>query len=177
MSDLDLDKKTTLKKKKKILKWDKISHVDMNCFGCGPKNSHGLKMTFETNGEKLRSSVTVPGHLRGWSNIVHGGVLSTICDEIMAWAAIYLSKRFILTKTITTSFLEPVTIGSSLETFGYIKERINERNAIMAGEIYNEKGRLCTISTGEFVLFTPDDFKKLNIIPDDLIKEMTGMFN
>lgn len=157
--------------------WEKIPNVDMNCFGCGSENHHGLKMTFETNGEKLRSIVIVPDHLRGWSNIVHGGVLSTICDEIMGWAAIYLSKRFILTKTMKTSFLMPVTIGSRLEIYGYIKEKIDERNAVMAGEIYNEKGRLCTTSTGEFALFTSDDFKKLNIIPDDFLDKMTGVFD
>ncbi len=156
--------------------WDRIPNIDMNCFGCGPNNHHGLKMTFETNGEKLRSTVIVPDHLRGWSNIVHGGVLSTICDEIMAWAAIYLTKRFILTRTMTTTFLKPVTTGSRLETFGFIKERTDERNALMAGEIYNEKGELCTRSMGEFVLFTPDTFKKLNIIPDGLLDQMTGMF-
>ncbi|WP_299978293.1 PaaI family thioesterase [Desulfobacula sp.] len=157
--------------------WEKIPNVDTNCFGCGSENHRGLKMTFESNGEKLRSIVTVPDHLRGWSNIVHGGVLSTICDEIMGWAAIYLSKRFILTKTMSTSFLMPVIIGSRLEIFGYIKERIDERNAIMAGEIYNEKGRLCTMSTGEFALFTSDNFKKLNIVPDDFLDKMTGMFD
>ncbi len=156
--------------------WQRISNVDMNCFGCGAKNHHGLKMTFETNGEKIRSIVRVPDHMRGWRNIVHGGVLSTICDEIMAWAAIHLLKRFILTKTMTTSFLQPVTTGSRLEAFGYIKEQIDERNAVMAGEIYTEEGTLCAKSAGEFVLFTPDNFKKLNIIPEDLLDKMAGMY-
>lgn len=157
--------------------WETIPNVDMNCFGCGSENHHGLKMTFETNGQRLRSLVTVPDHLRGWSNIVHGGVLSTICDEVMAWAAIFLLKRFILTKTMTMSFLKPVTIGSRLSNFGYVKERIDERNAIMTGEIYNEKGQLCATSTGEFVLFTPEAFKKLGIVPDDFLDTMSGMLN
>ncbi|MCP3874956.1 MAG: PaaI family thioesterase [Desulfobacteraceae bacterium] len=157
-------------------KWKKIPNVDSSCFACGPKNPHGLKMTFESNGKKLRSTLIVPDHMRGWSNLVHGGILSTICDEVMAWAAIYLSKRFILTRTMTTSFLKPVIIGSKLEIFGYIKERIDERNAILAGEIYDEKGQLCTTSTGEFVLFTPDSFKKLNIMPNDLLDQMMVSF-
>lgn len=157
-------------------KWKTLPKVDVNCFGCGSENHHGLKMTFESNGEKIRSIVTVPDHLRGWRNLVHGGVLSTICDEIMAWAAIHLLKRFILTKTINTTFLKPVTIGSRLEAFGYIKEQINDRTAIMAGKIYNEKGQLCTKSTGEFALFTPEKFKTLDILPTDLLDQMAGMF-
>ncbi len=158
-------------------KWKGIPNVDKDCFGCGPENHHGLKMTFETNGEKVRSIVKVPDHLRGWNNILHGGALSTICDEIMAWAAIHLLNRFILTKTMTISFLKPVTTGSRLEAVGYVKNRIDERNAIMTGEIYNEKGLLCATSTGEFVLFTPDNFKKMNIIPNDRLEKMTEMFS
>lgn len=156
--------------------WNKIPNIDMNCFGCGPNNHHGLRMTFETNGQKLRSRVVVPDHLRGWANIVHGGVLSTICDEIMAWAAIYLTKRFILTRTMTTTFLKPVITGSALETFGYIKERVDERNALLAGEIYNSENELCAVSEGKFALFTPDHFKKLNIIPGRLLDQMSDMF-
>jgi uncharacterized protein (TIGR00369 family) len=157
-------------------KWERISNVDTNCFACGSDNPHGLKMTFETNGERVRSRVVVPDHLRGWHNIVHGGALSTICDEIMAWAAIHLLNRFILTKTMNTVFLKPVTTGTKLDVFGFIKEQIDERNAIMAGEIYNEKGLLCAKSTGEFALFTPENFKKLNILPNDLLNKMSGMF-
>ncbi len=157
-------------------KWEEIPNVDRNCFGCGSENSYGLKMTFETNGAKLRSFVTIPGHLRGWCNIAHGGVLAAIGDEIMGWAAIYLLKKFVLTKTITTSFLKPVTIGSRLETFGFVKERIDERTVVMVGEIYNEDGNLCTKSTGGFILFSPAEFKKRNIISNEILDKMTNMF-
>lgn len=157
--------------------WVKIPSIDMNCFGCGPDNHHGLKMTFESNGEQLRSSVTVPDHLRGWSNIVHGGVLSTISDEIMAWAAIHLIKRFILTKSITTTFLKPVFIGATLETYGYIKERLDDKNVVMACKIFNEKKEICVKAIGIFALFTPQEFEKFDIIPRDLLEKMAGVSN
>lgn len=47
----------------KTEKWEKIPNTDMNCFGCGSENHHGLKMTFERNKEKIRSIVMVPDHL------------------------------------------------------------------------------------------------------------------
>ncbi len=156
--------------------WKKLPNIDKNCFACGPDNSHGLQMTFETDGQKLRSRITVPDHLRGWNQIVHGGVLSTICDEIMAWAAIYMTRRFILTRSITTTFLKPVFIGSRLQAFGFVKERLDDRNALMAGEIYDEKDDLCSTCTGEFVLFTPEAFRRMNLLPEELLDRMTGMF-
>ncbi len=155
--------------------WEKIDHVGQGCFGCGPDNPHGLRMSFETNGEKLRSLVVIPDHLRGWHNIVHGGILSTICDEIMAWSAIHFLRRFILTKTIKTRFLKPVTTKSTITAIGYVKEYKGRNSALMAGEIYDEDKKLCAVSTGEFALFTSEAFRKLKIIPDEIVDEMAAM--
>ena len=52
-----------------------------NCFGCSPVNPSGLQMKFYANEDKVFSEVTIPDHLCGWSNIAHGGVLTTILDE------------------------------------------------------------------------------------------------
>lgn len=154
-------------------KWTKLSNIDMKCFGCGPENTHGLKMTFETNGERVRSIVYIPEHMRGWRHIVHGGVLSTICDEIMAWAAIHLLGRFILTKRITTTFLKPVMIGSTLTAEGFVKERVDEKNAVMACDILDEQTDKCAAGQGDFVLFTREEFEKFGLIPKDLLDKMT----
>ena len=63
--------------------WNHIENVDTLCFACGRDNAHGLQMIFESNGEKLRSTVTIPEHHRGWSNLVHGGILATLIG--LAW--------------------------------------------------------------------------------------------
>lgn len=157
------------------MNWVSLPNIDMNCFGCGPENEHGLQMRFETNGNQIRSQVTIPHHLRGWSNIAHGGVLSTIADEIMAWAAIHLLKRFILTKKMEITFLKPVTIGSRLEAVGYVKERPNSKNAVMACRISDAQQNVCAKSSGEFALFTPTEFEQFNLIPKELLDQMTAM--
>ncbi|MCP4022847.1 MAG: PaaI family thioesterase [Desulfobacteraceae bacterium] len=156
--------------------YQKIKGASKDCFACGPENPHGLHMSFETNGESLRSIVPIQPYMRGWHNLVHGGILSTICDEIMSWSALHLTRRFILTKNLNVSYLKPATIGQKLTATGFIKERIDDRNAIVACEIRDEKGELCTKGLGEFALFTPEYFRKLNIMPDELIDEMMAVF-
>ncbi len=156
--------------------WKRLSPVDRHCFGCGTENPYGLQMTFESNGEKVRSTLTIPEHLRGWSNIVHGGVLGTVCDEIMAWAAIHLLHKFVLTKNMTTSYLRPVTAKTTLQTHAYVKEVKNDKNVIMVGKIFNEAGKLCVKSVGEFALFSSEDFQKLNIVPKEQVENMLCMF-
>jgi len=156
--------------------WKQLPNLDKDCFGCGLENHSGLQMTFETNGEQIRSKINVTPQFRGWSKLVHGGVISTILDETMSWAAIFLLKRFILTKQMTIQFHRPVYVGSSLYGIGSIKERIRERKAIIKAELFDDKGELCASSEGEFVLYTKEQFAKLEIIPVEDLQAMATSF-
>ena len=153
--------------------WQPLPNLDPHCFACGQENPSGLKMKFETNGEKIRSRIIVPEHMRGWNNIVHGGVLSTICDEIMSWAAIVLLKRFILTKNMNVRFLRSVEIGTRLTAQGFVKKQSSDRHAIMKAVITNPDGDIVADSRGEFILFTEEQFRPLNVADNDYIREMT----
>ena len=84
------------------------SSASHNCFACSPVNEAGLQMKFFTNKKTVFSRVTIPSHLCGWNNVAHGGVVSTILDEIMSWAAMYLLKRIVLTESMTVEFIKPV---------------------------------------------------------------------
>jgi acyl-coenzyme A thioesterase PaaI-like protein len=147
--------------------WTPLMGRDMECFACGAENPFGLQMTFESNGKQLRSRLTVSPRFRGWSNLVHGGILSTILDETMGWTAIHLTQRLILTKGMTVAFIKPVRINTPLSILGFIKERISERKARMVAEIRNEEGTLCASAEGEFVLFTMEEFSTMDIIPEE----------
>jgi uncharacterized protein (TIGR00369 family) len=156
--------------------WQPLANLDKDCFGCGSENHSGLQMTFESNGEQIRTKLTVSQQFRGWSKLVHGGVLATILDETMSWAAIILSKRFILTKQMTIHFHRPVYVGSCLCGIGYIKEKTGERKAIVKGELFDDQGRLCASSEGEFVLYSKEQFARLNIIPEQDLLAMAASF-
>ena len=156
--------------------WTRIKKIDPHCFACGFDNKHGLDMHFETNGERLRSRVKVPSHLRGWSNLVHGGIISTMIDEIMSWAAIHLLAKFILTKSIKIDFKKPLTINTPVIIYGYIVEEKSDRAVTMAADIYDEAGGLYASGQGEFALFTPEQFSKLGVIDEEQLKRMAGAY-
>ena len=122
------------------------------CFGCGVHNPHGLQMTFFTDGSDLFSTVTVPAHLGGWNNLVHGGVLSTICDEIMGWTAMYRMKKMTLTKTMTVDFRKAVFITDTLQVRGRVAAVTDTSEVIVEGTIRDGNGELCVSSKGVFAL-------------------------
>ncbi|EKD39727.1 MAG: thioesterase superfamily protein [uncultured bacterium] len=157
--------------------WEQLPSLDKDCFGCGSENHSGLRMTFATNGQQIRTKLTVSPQFRGWSRLVHGGVLSTILDETMSWAAIILTKRFILTKQMTVQFLRPVYVGSTLCGIGSIKEKNGDRKAIVKGELFDDQGKLCATSEGEFVLFSKEQFARLEILPEKELEAMAASFS
>ena len=112
-----------------------------NCFACSPVNSSGLRMNFFTNEEAVFSRVNIPEHLCGWNNVAHGGVVSTILDETMSWAAMYLLKRVSLTQSMTVEFIKPVSISTVMEAESRLLELKGRRDAFMEGVLTDADGK------------------------------------
>jgi uncharacterized protein (TIGR00369 family) len=145
---------------------------DHRCFGCSPANPSGLHMKFYGSDDSVLSWLKVPEHLCGWNTLVHGGIISTILDEIMSRAAVYLLGRIILTKSMTVNFVRPVFIQREVKAEGKILEKVSDREARISGKLYDETGALCARSTGTFALFTPASASKLGFIDADLINAL-----
>ena len=143
------------------------NRTDSMCFGCSPANPAGLRLEFFTDGESIFSSLKVPVHLCGWKNLVHGGVISTILDEIMGRAVIHKTKCLGMTKSMTVDFLKPITVDKDLKAAGKVLEAKNDRECLAEAMIFNENGELCAKSVGTFRLFKPDLSKKLGIKDED----------
>jgi uncharacterized protein (TIGR00369 family) len=134
-------------------------------------------MKFYTNESSVYSEVTVPEHLCGWNQLVHGGVLSTILDEIMSWAAIYLLKRIPLTKSMTIDFKKPVYLNSSLKAEGKVLEIKGKHDAVLEGILYNTEGTVCTRSTANFAVFSPAVAKRLGIADEEHLNWFETIYN
>ena len=147
-----------------------------NCFACSPGNSAGLQMNFFTHAESVYSRVTIPEHLCGWNNVAHGGVVSTILDETMSWAAMYLLKRVSLTQSMSVEFIKPVIMGASMEAQSSVVELRGRRDAIIKGVLIDSEENVCATSTGTFKTFSPAVAKRLKIADDNLLEWFHSLF-
>lgn len=86
---------------------------DHMCFACSPNNPIGLKLVFENEGDICRTSFVAGPEHQGWNGVMHGGLLTTILDEVMAQ---WLCSRDLpaMTAEMTTRFVNPVPIGAKL---------------------------------------------------------------
>ena len=148
-----------------------------NCFGCSPINPSGLQMKFSTNQSVVFSRLTVPDHLCGWDRLVHGGVISTILDEVMSWTGIYMLKQITMTKSMTVEFIKPVYINSELRAEGRVLEKTGRHDALLEGCLYNDKGILCARSKANFVIFSPKVAKRLGIARKEHLEWFEEIYN
>ena len=104
--------------------WPQIS-IDTDrgyslCFGCGQENPIGLKLSFQWDGKIARAEFTPTKLYQGWAGFVHGGIITVILDEAMAYAASFGGSGNCVTASIQarlkrmTLIDEPLIITSSI---------------------------------------------------------------
>ena len=56
------------------------------CFACGKHNPDGLHLPIRPAAGGVELDYSMPARFSGWRDVVHGGIVSTVLDELMAWA-------------------------------------------------------------------------------------------
>src|SRR3979411_483713 len=52
-----------------------------DCFGCGPLNLEGLRLTFVPGPDGSGAEFEVPDRFQSWAGMAHGGVVAPMLDE------------------------------------------------------------------------------------------------
>ncbi len=158
------------------MKQTPIPKPESGCFACGQTNPSGLHMQFFSDGSRLYSTLTPALHFRGWHNLLHGGVISTILDEIMAWAAIHFLEKFPLSKSIQVEFLRPTYVDQEITASGWLQEWTGKREVLMNGSLQDQDGQILAQSQGRLALADPDSRLFRKIIPEEMGREMRQIF-
>lgn len=124
--------------------------TDDYCFACGKDNPIGLKLKFDFSGGK-NTVRFIPGkEHQGWSDIVHGGILSTLMDEAMAWLVIH-RIGFAVTSSMEARFLRPAMVGDELTVVAEIGKE-DGRKVHARCRITGSAGKTVAAGKGIFVL-------------------------
>ena len=92
------------------------------CFCCGPRNPIGLHLEFEmTPDRRMRTVWTPRSEHQGFKNIVHGGLVATVLDEVMV-RLLYLLDIPAVTASMETRLLLPLQWGRPYRFEGWIVE-------------------------------------------------------
>jgi acyl-coenzyme A thioesterase PaaI-like protein len=85
---------------------------DHACFGCGAENPIGLRLRFALAGDAVTAAFTPAPEHQGFHDVVHGGIISTVLDEAMAWATA-AAGLWTVTGEMQTRFRQPLLVGEA----------------------------------------------------------------
>jgi len=144
-----------------------------NCFGCGTENPIGLNLKPYRQGEHVCSDIILQKNYEGWENMAHGGIVSTLLDEVMSWTVIYFRRIFFVTRTLKTKYLRPVPLHKPLTVKGTMLETENTHLCKAKGVIQNEDEEILAKAEGTYAILSDKD---LYLVDGKLKRDMNDLF-
>ncbi|WP_051327302.1 PaaI family thioesterase [Desulfatibacillum aliphaticivorans] len=144
-----------------------------NCFACGSANPIGLHMHFFLEGDKVVSDLVLGQNLAGWENLVHGGIISTLMDEIVGWTVITLKRKFFVTRSLNIRYLRPIPVGSKVRVQGKFRSESENGRATIDALLLGPDGRKSATGKAEVAFLSE---KRIKEIPESHQKDMNWLF-
>src|SRR4051812_7740020 len=127
------------------------------CLVCGRQNPHGLKLDLHVEPESgvVRMGFVPRVEHIGFEGIVHGGVLATVLDEAMVWAATWAGRRFCVAGEMNVRFRRSAAVGEPLTVEARV-EQARSRLVLTNGTVADAAGETVAEATGKYVRVPPD---------------------
>lgn len=120
---------------------------DRHCFVCGEKNIHGLKLKFDLVGNTMKTTFRPDKKYQGYADIVHGGFIGLILDEMMVNLPWKLGMR-VVTAEYTIRLKNPARINEELEFTSRIAED-KGRLVLVEGDAKKSDGTIIALAAGK----------------------------
>jgi uncharacterized protein (TIGR00369 family) len=136
---------------------ERYSFAPHHCFACGTLNADGLQLQLHVDGGRCWTDLEIPARFQGWNEIAHGGIVSTILDEVMAWSLVE-HDTWGVTARLTVEFKRPVPLGTRIHAEGWVVEP-HRRVFRTAGHLLDAEGRVLAEADATYVA-APDERKQ-----------------
>ena len=103
------------------------------CFACGPDNPIGLKINFSLNDGIVTAEFTANENHVGYENTVHGGIVYSALDDVMA-NVLYLQSIKAHTAKCEIRYRQALEVGKQVLLKGWI-ENERRRLVVLKGEM------------------------------------------
>jgi uncharacterized protein (TIGR00369 family) len=130
------------------------------CFGCSPYNDFGLHLEFWEDGDEVVSVWNPRPILQSYPKVLHGGIQSTLLDEIAGWVVYVKCGTVGVTAEMKVRFKSPVLIDQGELTIRARLLEQNKRMATIGSRIINISGKVCAEAELKFFLMSETDARE-----------------
>lgn len=131
----------------------RYAFADHHCFACGGTNPIGMGLHIELGDATASTTWTAGDDYVGWSDKLHGGIVATLLDEVMAWACSSYDA-WAVTAEMTVRYRSPASPGERLSAVGRVVSR-RRRIYEVTGEVTGGDGRVVAEGSGRYLGAAP----------------------
>lgn len=128
------------------------------CFGCGKRNPFGLRLKFHRDGRGVSTEFTPTGYYQAWTDITHGGIITTMLDEAMGHAVLMSGNFGFLTASIQVNLKRPAYLNDRLVISAEVV-RDRGKTQEIEGKITTAEGTLVAEGKAVQVILEGDQLK------------------
>jgi len=127
------------------------------CFACSQQNPIGLKLKPVQDGERVTAEFTAGKFHQGWGNVIHGGILYTLLDEVTAYAMLCRGIELGVTARSEIRFRQPAPINQPIQASAWVTS-LTKRLVEVRGELSLKDSTV--IVEGNFLFYVLRQSKK-----------------
>lgn len=124
-----------------------------HCFGCSPQNTQGLQMQFLEDGDEIISIWSPKSFLSGFENVLHGGIQTTLMDEIACWYVFVKLGTCGVTTHIDAKFRGTLFTDQGDITISAKLEKLDKKFAVISTKIMDHNGTLCAEAKVQYMIY------------------------
>lgn len=140
---------------------------DYHCFACSPHNPIGLQMQFYETEEGVESVWEPRRYYEGYPGVIHGGIQSTLLDEIAAWAIYIKARTSGVTSRLNVKFRKPVSSSQKHITLKSRIKYIQRGFCYLDTWLMDENGDVCAEADAVYYIFPSEEAIKKGWYPED----------
>ena len=112
-----------------------------------------------------------PEHI-GFQQTIHGGIISTLLDEIMVWACAVQTAQFAFCAELNVRFVSPARPGRPLVATAELVANRRARLFEAKAELREENGMVLATATGKYLPLKADGIAEM---ARDLVGDMSAI--
>lgn len=147
---------------------------DYHCFGCSPHNSSGLRLRFEPYEDgALRTELCLTRAHESYPGVVHGGVVSTVCDEIMGNLVVLRHGTPAFTVSQRMRYFTPLAVGSTYRCVARLRDGGDGKVVQALAEVLDVDGELMASSAASYRCVPMDRARDHLVLDDEHARDLT----
>jgi acyl-coenzyme A thioesterase PaaI-like protein len=126
-----------------------------NCFGCAPGNMKGLRLTFRHDeAGRISTDVCLGRDFESFPGIIHGGIVATVLDEVLARASLHAHRLPSMTVGLRLRYVKVMRTGQPYVAVAEVQSRDGEL-VRLTGRLESATEGLIAAADATFMLLDP----------------------